>query len=117
MGGTEMKIINLRINSCGECPFYRKKKKYCTLRYESLKYTDKREMPEWCPLSDDDEEFLKNHIFRCIYCGGVGTIKEPLFSVYAPGTIYQHWDFEKQKGCSKNEENIAPNGKKVMNNP
>lgn len=50
---------------------------------------------------------------RCIYCNGEATNKMHLISVYAPGTYFQHWDVEKQKGCSKNKENISPSGKRV----
>jgi hypothetical protein len=33
-----------------------------------------------------------------------------LVQVYAPGTYFQHWDLETQKGCKVNKENKSPMG-------
>lgn len=57
---------------------------------------------------------MNNNIkFNCIYCGCESTETNPLIQVRTAGTYYQHWNFENQKGCKENKNNISPNGETI----
>jgi|688.fasta_scaffold758761_2 hypothetical protein len=53
---------------------------------------------------------MNKEMFTCIYCNGEASSKLMLVQVYAPGTYFQHWDLETQKGCKANKENKSPMG-------
>jgi hypothetical protein len=49
-----MKIIHVLVSACKYCPYYRKKRKYCKLNYQSLEYVI--DIPDWCPLPEIKNE-------------------------------------------------------------
>jgi hypothetical protein len=58
---------------------------------------------------------LKDIEFNCIYCNGKASSELMLVQVYAPGTYFQHWNLETQRGCEANKENKSPIGE-IINN-
>jgi len=61
------------------------------------------------PIVEPPNELVE---ITCIYCKqGPTERNKTLFSIYAPGEYWQHWDTE-NNGCPENTENLNPFGEK-----
>lgn len=97
-----MTTIKLKINTCKECPYWEEGYPESTDGFDSGN--------DWfCKMVNDKKTGKKK------YCHKDATDNEFLFNVYnTAGTYWQHWNYETNRGCKENLENINPSGKRCL---